>query len=127
MKLNFRFLNVILFFSLIGFISKSCKHDPVEVDGIPAQVCDTIDVSYSADIVPVLQSNCTNCHSGSAPQGGINLSEYSQVRVYAENGKLFGSINHEPGFSSMPPSQPKLPSCTLKVVKAWIDQGIQNN
>lgn len=90
------------------------------------QNCDTSTMSYSADIVPIL-SNCLGCHSDAVQQGGVNLSTYNQAAAYANNGTLFGAVNHEPGFVPMPQGQPKLPECNILKIRAWIDQGAQNN
>jgi len=89
--------------------------------------CNPNTYAFAADIQPILQNHCTGCHSGSTPDAGINLSNYSGVSVVANNGRLFGSINHAIGFSQMPKSAPKLDDCKITKIKNWIDNGAPNN
>lgn len=89
--------------------------------------CVTGAVSYSVDIVPAL-SNCLNCHSGSAPSGGINLSSYSGVKTVGLNGKLYDAVSQNGKASAMPkPPAPKLLACDINKIKAWVDAGCQDN
>lgn len=84
-------------------------------------------VSYSADIVPAI-SNCLNCHSGSSPSGGIDLSTFSGVQTVGLNGKLYNAVAQNGQASAMPKAPaPKLPSCDISKIKAWAEAGCQNN
>ena len=89
--------------------------------------CDTLNITFSGTVVPILQSKCTGCHSGGAPSGGINLTTWADVNSQAQSGKLTGSINHLPGFSPMPKSGPKLPNCEIRKIELWVAQGAPNN
>jgi hypothetical protein len=94
-----------------------------------ASTCDTTDISYSLQVVPILQNNCYACHgSGStAGSGGIDLSSYTKIKVYADNGYLVGNVSHLPGYIGMPYGQPMLPSCEINTIAAWVHQGTKNN
>lgn len=83
-------------------------------------------ISYSQDVVPILQQNCISCHSGSAPQGGILLDTYQNVKNVASTGQLVGAIKHSPGYHPMPPSG-KLPDSSICIIETWVNQGMQNN
>ncbi|HEY4108847.1 hypothetical protein [Puia sp.] len=91
--------------------------------------CDTLNVSYSQQIVPILQSICYNCHGqgNTAGSGGINLSTYTALKVYADNGYLVGNVTHAPGYVGMPYGLPKLPDCEIFTFVAWVNQGAKNN
>ena len=89
--------------------------------------CETNNVTYSGFVRPLLTTNCVGCHSGGAPSGGIALNTYDGVRAVALNGRLYGAINHSNGFQAMPRGSARLPQCTIDKVKAWIDNGAQNN
>lgn len=106
----------------------SCYYDKEE-DIFPSTGnCDVSAVTYANTVLPLLQnSGCLGCHSGSAPSGNISLSGYNNVKVVAQNGKLFGVINHSPGFSPMPQGGSKMSSCSINRIKAWIDAGAVNN
>lgn len=89
--------------------------------------CDTLNVTYSGTIAPLLQSRCTSCHSGSTPSGGINLTQWSVVNQRAADGTLEGAIRRLPTFEPMPPSGPQLSDCRIRQVQLWIAQGAPNN
>ena len=92
--------------------------------------CDTTDVSLSGAIMPIFESRCLVCHGNTTAAGlgaGINLETYSELKIWVNNGKLEGSVNHLPGFSQMPKGTSKLDSCSLAQISAWINQGALNN
>lgn len=118
----------IIIFLIVTTIVSSCYRD-IEEKLYPANGnCDVATVTFSATVVPMLQSNgCLGCHSGGAPSGNISLDGYNNVKVVAQNGKLFGAISHSPGFSPMPQGGNKMSTCNINKIKAWIDAGIPNN
>jgi len=87
--------------------------------------CDTVSVGFSAFIQPLMQSRCVGCHSGSVPQGGIDLSTYANVKTQALNGKLYTSVSRS--SNSMPKGGAKLDACTQQKIKSWVDDGAPNN
>lgn len=90
--------------------------------------CDTTGVTYSATVVPILQTNCTGCHSGSAPAGGgVDLTAYANVSAQVSSGKLWGDISHATGFNAMPLGSSQLSACDLNKIHAWIRAGAPNN
>jgi len=89
--------------------------------------CDTSNVTFSGYVLPVIQSYCLGCHSGSAPSGGIGLGSYDQVKAVAQAGKLYGAISWEYGYSPMPQNAAQLSDCRISKIKAWIDAGMPNN
>jgi ribosomal protein S16 len=89
--------------------------------------CDTTVFTFSAAVNPILQNNCVGCHNASTLNGGVNLSTYANVKVYADNGKLYGSIAHLAGYKPMPNASSKLSDCQIRVVQKWIQSGAPNN
>lgn len=87
--------------------------------------CETTNVKYSAFVQPLIQARCQGCHSGSAAQGGINLSTYSNVKTLALNGKLYAAVTRP--INWMPNGGAKLDDCTLDKLKAWVDAGAPEN
>ncbi|MGE5424933.1 MAG: hypothetical protein ACM3N9_06195 [Syntrophothermus sp.] len=85
--------------------------------------CDTVQVTYTGSIVPIINTWCISCHSGNNPGGGFNLDSYNGVSAVADNGKLTGAIRHEPGFSAMPKGGPMLSACALSTFEIWIRNG----
>ena len=106
----------------------SCYYDKEELLFPDNGACDTSGVTYSATVLPLLQSNgCLGCHSGSAPSGNLSLDGYNNVKTIASNGKLYGVISHSAGFSPMPQGGNKMNACSINRIKAWIDAGSLNN
>jgi len=92
--------------------------------------CDTTNVTYSGNITAILSNSCLSCHGASVypdAGGGVNLSNYDAVKVVASDGRLYGSVNHDPDFIAMPLGLSQLPNCQIKQIKAWIDAGAPNN
>jgi cytochrome c553 len=90
-------------------------------------ICNTTNMSFSADIQPIFNANCTSCHSGTNSSGSQNLSNYAGVVKAIDNGKLIGVITHASGFPAMPQGAAKLSDCTISKISAWISQGQLNN
>jgi len=93
----------------------------------PHEDCKTTDVHYALDVLPIISSNCYQCHANGAAQGGISLQEYEQVKIMADNGFLQGVITHAPGYPPMPDGLPKLSDCNINTILAWINAGAPNN
>lgn len=112
---------LLLFVGLQG-----CYYDKAAIlkTGIP---CDTIDVSFAADINPMITENCVSCHGNTSPSAGISLVGYSNIQAVAGNGKLLGSLRHETGYSAMPKNAPKFDDCKINLITRWINTGKPNN
>jgi uncharacterized membrane protein len=89
--------------------------------------CDTNTFTYSGAVRPLIESKCLGCHNATAPSGGVNLSDYTNTRALAINGRLYGSIAHQTGYSPMPKNSAKLSDCEIRQVQRWIQAGAQNN
>ncbi len=88
--------------------------------------CDMNNIMYSNTISPIIQNNCTGCHSGGNPAGGVKITNYSEVKTLVDNGSLSGTINDKAGYPKMPPSG-KLPDCDIQQLEKWMNDGAQNN
>jgi mono/diheme cytochrome c family protein len=113
-------LPVLAVFTILQF--NSCTHQPDDVpnpDPDP-QNCDTSNVTYNGIVYPILQDNCISCHSGAAPQGGLDFTDYSQVAFVAENGALLGAIRHQTGYTPMPQNGNKLDDCKIRQIEIWV-------
>ena len=109
---------------VLSFATHSCSKS----DDANPSTCDTLNVTYSKTIKPILQSNCyTSCHTGSNPNSGFRLDTYAGVKAKVDGGRLYGAVAHLPGFSAMPKGRPSLPQCDISQIKIWIDAGALNN
>jgi mono/diheme cytochrome c family protein len=111
---------------IFAMVVSSCYYDN-EALLYGAQSCDTTHVTYALTIAPILNSNCLQCHSQAASNGGIVLEGYSNVKSHVDNGKLIGAISHANGFSPMPKNAPQLSTCDIEKIKNWISNGTINN
>jgi len=91
------------------------------------QQCDTVNMKYSTDILPILTSNCYSCHGNGNITEGINLDGYTNVKSYVNNGYLIGAVTHAGGFTPMPYNAPKLSNCEINKIKAWVNSGAPDN
>jgi len=122
----------ILIISLLAILAGCYYDNEEELYPGEGSDCDTTNVTFSGTIFPMINSNCTGCHSGSAPSGNILLTDYATISAQAaipagQAGSLYGAITHDPGNSAMPKNGTKLSDCMIKQVKVWIDAGIPDN
>ncbi|MEM6634086.1 MAG: hypothetical protein AAF694_30700 [Bacteroidota bacterium] len=89
--------------------------------------CPPDSISFTAQVLPILDVQCNSCHSAQAAFGGVVLDAYDSVLVYVNDGSLLGSIKHEGGFSPMPPDQSKIPECEIQQLTIWVNEGSINN
>jgi len=125
-------ITIFLFISILVISFQSCyydKSDTLYPIGVSAPCTDTTGViSYTQKIVPILQSKCYGCHPANGSSGGgIAMGTYATDKLIAQNGKLYGSMNHATGFSPMPKGAAKMSACQLALIKKWIVAGASNN
>src|SRR6478672_5674648 len=123
------FLFTLLMLVFLTTIISSCKYNSEEeLFGTNNAPCDTSNTTYSNTITSIIIANgCLNCHVGPSPSGNFTLTSYSDVKAKVDDGRLWGAINHLPGFSPMPQGGNKLTNCEINKIKAWIDAGAPNN
>ena len=127
--MKFLRLSVIVSLFFLGAGSTGCYYDKEELL-YPVANCDTAGITYSTTVTGILRTNCYVCHttaSANANGGGIQLDSYTKLKVYVDNGKLMGSINHASGYSAMPKNATKLNSCDITKIQAWVNAGAPNN
>jgi hypothetical protein len=91
-------------------------------------------VSFAHDVLPIIESRCTNCHGGDRVEKGLNLQTYADVMAGSENGpvvtagdaadsKLIELIANQ----KMPKRGPKLTPLQVQIIAEWVNQGALNN
>jgi uncharacterized membrane protein len=118
LKFIFPFLFVLLL--------SSCYYDKEELL-YPGSCTAPASPLFAVDVLPLLNSRCNSCHGAAATGGGILLNSYTEVKKYADNGKLLGSIQHASGFSPMPKNAGKMATCEIQKIQNWITSGALNN
>lgn len=119
-------LRIISILGLIVLIFSGCYYD-VEEEIYPSVDCVTTDMSYAADIVPILETDCYTCHSSSANFGNVTLEGHDELLKYVDDGSFLGAVQHDGGFSPMPKGKAKLLECEIEKISAWIDDGALDN
>ena len=104
--------------------------------------CGEKEISYKADVQPILQQYCVECHAEGgkgAEKSGLVLTSYEGVM----KGTRFGSII-KPGDAlsstlvmlvegradpsiKMPHGKESLPKEKIELLKQWVAQGAKNN
>jgi len=124
-----RLLPLLVIFST-GILAASMGCSKQSEDKLaPPDPCDTTNISYKNQVVPILVENCYPCHGNGSTggSGGINLASFVNLKVYADNGYLKGNVTHAPGYNPMPYGEPALPPCQMNTIAAWVNQGAINN
>lgn len=115
-----------IIFINISLIFSSCYYDSEE-ELYPVIGTPKTNISYNADVFPILNSNCYVCHSNSANLGNISIEGYEKTKIYIDNGKLLGAIKHQTNFTPMPNGAAKLPQALISIIETWIQEGAKNN
>jgi hypothetical protein len=110
----------------------SNKYDKLYPASSQALTCDTTNISFATDIVPILSTNCyspgNGCHdvTGSAISG-YDFTKYSVISSVALTGPLLLDINWGSGAQDMPMNGAKLSQCDINKFTRWINEGAPNN
>lgn len=116
---------------------------------VAASAATAAPVSFSRDIVPVLRSQCATCHLTGQETGGLKLypaaAWRSTVKVPSKGSPLLLVAPGDPAGSyllhkidgthldaggsgvRMPFGQPPLIDETRNLIRAWIEEGAQDN
>jgi len=119
-----------LFLLLATLIQQSCYYDNRE--DLYAQFepeCITETVSFSADIAPIINTNCafSGCHAGPSPSAGLDLSSHPSISNAVLNGRVLNRINLNNGDGGQMPPTGKLSDCTILLIEEWALNGAPNN
>lgn len=109
-----------------SLLLQACAYH-VEEDLYPTVECQTTEMSYSVDIVPIISNHCYSCHDMANNFANITLEGHMEILEYALDGSLLGSIKHEVSYSPMPKNQAQLIECEIEKIEAWINDGALNN
>lgn len=122
-----RIFNYLVILGLIILGTTACYYDNEEELYPQAIECDTVNVTYNSTVAPIMSNSCDGCHGGAAPAAGVVTDTYDGLKEIADNGSLWGSVNHDQDFSPMPKDLPKLNDCDLTKIGIWLDNGAFND
>jgi hypothetical protein len=114
-----KIINVVLF----PFILFSGCENNVEENSEDNPVdCTEVETYYTENVAPILESNCTGCHSGPTPTAGLSLDSYLNVRAAIKTGDVLDRVTRvqgSPGF--MPNGGTKLLDANLEILQTFFD------
>jgi mono/diheme cytochrome c family protein len=91
-------------------------------------------VSFSKDVLPVLQSRCINCHGGQRTNEGLDIKTYEALMAGSENGQVVipgdaanSSFVTLAAEGKMPKRGPKLTPAEVQLLTDWVNAGAPNN
>jgi len=113
---------LLLFAVFLIFNLSNCNYD--QTSPKTEVSCDTINVSFSADVLPLFLNNCvaSGCHNTADAQAGVDLSSYDVV-IAVDTTWIIDAITWNGNVTPMPFGEEQLPSCDIALIEAWIHQG----
>ncbi len=91
-------------------------------------------ISFTSDILPILQSRCINCHGGQRTEEGLSLTSHAGMLMGSENGAVLVPGDGADSLliqlvseGKMPKRGPKLTPDQVQLITEWINQGALNN
>ena len=125
-----KYFNIVLAIAFVSIAFSACFYDKADmVYPSIAPTCDTTTVTYSNQIVSILNAQCNYCHGAAANSigGGIYLNTYAALKPYVTNGSFLNSILQNGKASAMPKNGAKMDNCSILKIQSWINQGALNN
>jgi mono/diheme cytochrome c family protein len=99
-----------------------------------APVTTTGEISFSASILPILESRCVNCHGGNKTEKGLDLKTYEALMSGSEKGAVItpgdaanSTLVTLVASGKMPKRGPKLTPEQVQLLTDWINAGALNN
>lgn len=104
--------------------------------------CSPRNVSFSADVQPILSRNCSECHAPGKPGFEASGFDTSSHQTVMKGGKFGPLVKPGDAFTSalnilvegranpsirMPHGREKLPEKDLGILKVWVNEGAKNN
>ena len=116
-------------FLILFVILPSCYYDNEEALYPSLNTsCDTLNVTFTGAIAPMLSNNCLSCHSNNTAASfgnNIRLEDYTDVKANAS--AVSGSLRHTGNYSPMPKNGSKLKDCLIQQFDIWVRNGMLNN
>lgn len=92
------------------------------------------EVSFSRDVLPLLQSRCINCHGGQRTSEGLDMKTYESLMNGSQNGSVISpgdaansSFVTLAAEGKMPKRGPKLTPAEVQLLTDWVNAGAPNN
>lgn len=91
-------------------------------------------VSFSQQIAPIFEAKCSECHGTETQEAELSLATYESVMKGSEFGTVVEAGSPDESLlldmvaaGEMPQDAEPLPEEEIALIRAWIEQGAQNN
>jgi uncharacterized membrane protein len=119
------FLAAIIIARLSGFAQNAAPAKPADASPAPAAKVD-----FAAQVRPIFEKYCYECHGNGRSKGGVRLDVKSNTLMHVTAGNpmrsdVYRSITRSLGASDrMPPVSKAQPTAEdIATIKLWIEQG----
>ena len=106
--------------------------EPTEASVAEPQAADG--VSFAAEVFPIIDSRCVNCHGGERVEGDLILRSYADLMAGSESGQVIVPGDAENSLLvqliselKMPKRGPKLTPVQIQLITDWVNQGALDN
>lgn len=122
----------LLLAGLSGSLLSGCDDLGDEAGGASVEA-----VSFSQDLQPILQANCTVCHVADGSSGGLDLTSRAGLLAGGQSGGVVVSgqpdssllvlrISSTEAGERMPPGG-SLGAAQIELIRTWIEEGLADN
>jgi len=129
-----RFTLLLVLAALAVVVLAACSGQGSATTAPSAASSRTGPVSFSRDVLPLLQGRCAGCHSDGRAQSGLSVSSYDSLMAGSGNGAVIvpGDVANSRlvqlvQAGRMPKSGPKLTSDQIQILVDWVKAGALNN
>ncbi len=125
-------LKICLFLSMLACVAlmlpwTGCSKDKAT----STSSCDTSNLTYRNDILPIIKNYCFSCHSSAtiafSNNSAYNFEQGDSLGYSYFKGEAYivlPVIRHDPGVPGMPYLQPMIPDCDINKIVAWYNHPI---
>ena len=114
--------------------SEPAVEEPADQEPEAEQPADAATISFSAEIKPILESRCLNCHGGERIEGELVMFTYADLLAGGESGPVIIPGDADASYlaelirdQKMPKRGPKLTPVQTQLIIDWINQGALDN
>jgi hypothetical protein len=91
-------------------------------------------VSFSADVLPLLESRCARCHGTGRAEAGLSLTSYADLVAGSRSGPVIVADDASASLlvelivsGAMPRRGPQMLPSEIEIISAWVDAGALDN
>lgn len=113
---------------LVGYLALT------DTSEAPAAAPEPTEVSFSGDVLPVLETRCQRCHGTGRAEAGLRLTSHADVMAGSDYGAVVIPGNAETSHlvevivsGEMPLGGQKLPDTDVQTIRDWVDAGAPDN